>query len=285
MKNKSLKWQVETALKELCRFGESKYKAKVKGKVEGIYSYSTFNTYKKQGIQFTNWAKSKHGCRTLDETKKYIQEYLNEGKDRGLSAWTLKMQASAIAKIYHSSIIELHLKTPPRKRQDIKRSRNKCSHDKHVSDTSNSTIINFSKATGLRRHELIKVTPENIEITNGKVRLIKIKGKGGKVRSVDIIPAYADFVASFINSEPNQPIFCNVSSNIDIHGYRAEYASTLYSLIARPLETLSRSQKYYCRGDQKDIYDKKAMLYVSRQLGHNRINVIASNYLWQVKND
>ncbi|WP_172807850.1 hypothetical protein [Christensenella intestinihominis] len=48
----------------------------------------------------------------------------------------------------------------------------------------------------------------------------------------------------------------------------------------RPMDGLDRKEKYYCRRDKKGIvYDRQAMLYVSRQLGHNRVSVIAGNYL------
>lgn len=37
---------------------------------------------------------------------------------------------------------------------------------------------------------------------------------------------------------------------------------------------------YRCKKDRRGVvYDKKVMLYVSRQLGHNRISVIAGHYL------
>ncbi len=40
------------------------------------------------------------------------------------------------------------------------------------------------------------------------------------------------------------------------------------------------SSYYRCRKDRRGVaYDKKAMLYVSRQLRHNRISVIAGHYL------
>ena len=37
---------------------------------------------------------------------------------------------------------------------------------------------------------------------------------------------------------------------------------------------------YRCKKDRRGVvYDKKVMLYASRQLGHNRISVIAGHYL------
>jgi len=48
---------------------------------------------------------------------------------------------------------------------------------------------------------------------------------------------------------------------------------------------VTREEKYYCKSDLKGVvYDKRAMMKVSQLLGHNRINVIASNYLWKMEN-
>ena len=49
---------------------------------------------------------------------------------------------------------------------------------------------------------------------------------------------------------------------------------------ARPIESLKHDEIYYCRGDRKGTWlDKNAMLAASKALGHNRISIIASNYL------
>lgn len=61
---------------------------------------------------------------------------------------------------------------------------------------------------------------------------------------------------------------------------RADYATKVYQLYARPIESLAHDEIYYCRGDRKGTWlDKKAMLAASKALGHNRISIIASNYL------
>lgn len=43
----------------------------------------------------------------------------------------------------------------------------------------------------------------------------------------------------------------------------------------------SELERYYCRLDKRGIiYDRKAMKTALKELGHNRINVIAGHYLW-----
>lgn len=288
-KRKSMRWQAEQILlKKLC-IGQSKHEAKEAAKAEGkrtpdgIYSWSTYNSYKKHCIQFAEWAKSEKGCKTIEEAKQFIQEYLDMRVEKGLSAWTIDLDCSAIVKMYGVSSIDLGLQVPVRKREDIKRSRYECEHDYHVSEEKNKDIIDFCKGTGLRRHELEAFKPEHIQCSNGKVYVEVKKGKGGKHRLVEVLEEYSEHVAKYREVKAER-LFEHVPHNIDVHNYRAWFACMWYKKLERPLYTLSRDQKYYCRGNMKGIvYDKKAMMKVSKLLGHNRINVIACNYLWNIE--
>ena len=88
-------------------------------------------------------------------------------------------------------------------------------------------------------------------------------------------------------------VFKKIPSNADTHSYRADYAKSLYNMLARPIDKIPfdsvnkgtgrkyQSEVYVCRGEKKGVkYDRRAMLQVSRALGHNRVSVIASNYLY-----
>ena len=78
----------------------------------------------------------------------------------------------------------------------------------------------------------------------------------------------------------------------DIHAYRAEYATDIYRKYARPIEEIPydkvnkgtgkryQSEVYSCRKDEAGKkLDKAAMLVCSKALGHNRISVVADNYI------
>ena len=85
-------------------------------------------------------------------------------------------------------------------------------------------------------------------------------------------------------AEENGRIFKKIPKGVQCHYYRACYAQAYYDKIARPLDDLSKKQKYYMRKDRKgDVYDRLAMFYTSIQLGHSRISVIASHYLYTPK--
>ena len=65
--------------------------------------------------------------------------------------------------------------------------------------------------------------------------------------------------------------------------YRVWFACRWYERLERPLNTLTKKQKDYGRAERVGVvYDNKAMTKVSELLGHNRINVNTSNYLWNI---
>ena len=123
----------------------------------------------------------------------------------------------------------------------------------------------------------------------------------------------------FAGNPTGKPVFASVPSHMDVHGCRREYANAMYHRYQEKLwenrrkgfpqpaahirikagaETRrsylkSRTGAASKRGSSRPsftigagrtggvvVYDKKkVMLYVSRQLGHNRISVIAGYYL------
>lgn len=105
-------------------------------------------------------------------------------------------------------------------------------------------------------------------------------GKGGKVREIDVLPGMEAAVLKHTGKDPERRIFASVPSHMDVHKCRREYANSLYRKLAHPLSGLSWQEKYICKKDKRGVvYDRRAMLQVSRQFGHNRISVIAGHYL------
>ena len=154
MKRPSLTKQVENALTDKLKIGQSKHDAKQEGKTqEGIYSYKTFKTYMEQCNYFIRYCKEEHGCRYLDDCRQYANEYLQKGIDEGKSPYTLYLMRSALCKLYRDTCKD-YIELPKRKRQDITRSRGKAARDKHFSEDNHKDIVDFCRATGLRRHEL-----------------------------------------------------------------------------------------------------------------------------------
>ena len=72
----------------------------------------------------------------------------------------------------------------------------------------------------------------------------------------------------------------HIPKRCPMHALRREFAQAMYARIARDVAGLPEKELYRCRADMRGcIYDREALLAVSQQLGHNRINVIAEYYM------
>lgn len=275
---KSLVKQAEEVLTGKLQIGESKNEAKHLGVAcDGIYSWSTYKGYLSICCRFLTDCKEQHGCKTLSEARQYANEWLHKYDD---SPYTQKTYMAALCKLYgeHS---ENFFHTKDRERKDIHRSRNDVVRDTHFSERNNKELVTFCKSTGLRRKELENIRGHQLKVTaNGYY--IHVKGKGGRWRDALVCGTDKEIqlVVHKMKSAGKEKVWGKVHSNADIHSYRRIYCTRVYTLFARPIETLSHSEKFFCRKDKKGIvYDRKAMRIASNNLGHNRISVIAGHYL------
>jgi integrase len=294
--------------KEKAEFGEPRTLLTPKAP-PGIYSFSTFNNYLYHCTKFVNWAKQEHGCRTVEQAKPFIKEYIQETMYSDYSASTIKSIHAAVAKLYGLSTElgakkSIAMNTPERKREDITRSRGQAERDKHFNPEKpkNKEFVEFCKATGLRRSEVLAITAGQIiaykdipqfrkdegkiakSPTNQYIIIHKNQGKGGRVRYVPILTKSAvDLMKGKPTYEKVWPIpqgQKSIFTKADIHSFRRDYATTLYNLYARPIDQISENQKYKCRGNLAGVvYDKESMRNTSEALGHSRICVIAGHYL------
>lgn len=118
-------------------------------------------------------------------------------------------------------------------------------------------------------------------------------GKGGRERMSPIIGPNTEQIVERIKSTPaEEKVWQHIHQSADIHGYRAEYATIIYKAKARSIEEIPydrvnrgtgrkyQSEVYTCRKDEAGRkLDKAAMLVCSKALGHNRIEVVANNYI------
>jgi len=281
-KNKSLVRQVQEVFKSKLRIGEPKHDAKQQGKVlDGIYSWNTYRGYLNKSLAFARWAKEHYGVKTLTAARPHVDAYLQHHIDCGYSPYTQKTIASALAKLYGCSTKDF-IPTQTRHRANITRSRKDKAKVK-FSEAKNQEFVDFCRATGLRRHEIKKLKPENLgfDKASGRYVIMGLKGKGGRPLEAPVLCEKA--VERIRNTPAGQLVWDKIPSNADIHSYRADYCRSIYDLHARPIADIPKNERYYCRGDLKGIvYDKRAMAVASRALGHDRISVIAGHYLHSV---
>lgn len=299
MRNKiSLTHQVKTILDSKLAIGDSKHKDKEAGRAKGdvrsvtkekIYSWSTYRSYLKHAIYFVNDCKKRYGCKTVESCRCYVDSWL---KSRfNLSPYTLALEKSALAKLYGCSTTDF-VKTAPRLRSGITRSRGKKVRDKHFSEARNADFVAFCKSTGLRRRELELLTGDKLVYQNSTPYILVDRGsKGGRRRYSPII-GDIDKIVRMMKKAGKGKVFEKVPTGADIHSYRADYATAIYKKYARPIKDIPcdyinkqtgkhyQSEVYHCRGDRKGVkLDKRAMLMASRALGHNRISVVGEHYL------
>lgn len=281
---KTARLRLQAMLKAGMGSKRSKDKAEADTKNK-IYSKATFETYKQQFRHFADWLDKAHPeAFTLEDARGFVDEYLRHLIELERSAYSISTAKAAIAKVMGVEATQF-IATPPRLRADIKRSRGVAERDKHISDKKEEELARFTSATGLRRKEMTMITAEDLFFENGQAYLNVTKGtKGGKSRVAKIVGKTEEEtkdIVKWIQSKEGR-LFNKLSSNYDNHYYRATYANRLYNQLKRDIADIPTQERYVMRKERAgEVYDKQAMLQVSRALGHNRISVIAQSYLYQ----
>jgi integrase len=282
-KRKSLVYQFVERLKSMACYGKSRNEAKtekfaqikssdVKGWqpiiIDGIYSYETMRSYTKECVSFAVWVRENFAVRDIEVAKTHVNSYLEHRMSKGDSAWTLKLIRSALRKVYGDSNLASNVNLPDRKKEQIIRSRGQKAMDKKFSVERNRDLVDFCKATGLRRHELKAVKIKDIyRDEDGKLRVEVNQGKGGRPRSIPVIESLESRVLEIISGKDlESKVIEKIPVRADIHGYRRDYAANYYKKLS--------GKDFNFEG--KDTF---AMQQVSWALGHNRLDVVTRNYL------
>lgn len=236
-------------------------------RLDGIYSYSTLRSYKHQCANYSNWVKETFKVRDVEPAKAYVSEYLKHRLEQGDSSWTLKLVQSALRKVYQDSSLGSDVNIPDRKKVDIVRSRGQKAMDKNFSPEKNRDLVDFCKATGLRRHEVQVVKVGDVYRDEGRLWVDVHQGKGGRSRFVPVLKSLENRVLEIVSGKhSDSQLIDKIPVRADIHSYRREYATNYYQEL---------SGKDFNPKDK----DKDAMQKVSYALGHNRLDVVTRNYL------
>lgn len=281
-KNHKVEYLLQRALKESCAFGSSRHAAKQNGTdYEHIYSHKTYQTYSQTVVKpFGKWAHEHNIHRDINACRDAVPQYLNELKERGLSNYSLSTHSAGLHKAFHLIGIEIGGNSIKRSRSEISRSRGDYSHrfnaDKHFE------LANFVHSTGLRRREIETLTRDALHTDERGREYLHIVGKGGKARDVYPFGSHAaDALERVRRSPADEYVWGHQPSYVPLHRMRAEAAAILYHELERPLDSLNREDKYYCQRDRAgDVYDRKALLEVSKTLGHERLDVVVNHYAY-----
>ncbi len=235
--------------------------------------------------RFVSWARETHACKTLDDARQYTGEYLQMRQIKGLSAYTVRRDAAGIAKMYRCKTTELGAELPIRRRGDITQHRRDTASGQ-FSEARNADLVALCKATGLRRHEVAQLKPEDVcRQPDGSVAVHVVQGKGGKERTITALNDAPARLAEKACAEGRAFIIDHIPNRAPIHRYRADFARADYERRARDVSTLKEGEVYRCRraGTHDTMvgkcFDRAAMLETSKQLGHSRLDVM-THYLY-----
>ena len=254
-----------------------------------IYSIKTYGTYAKHNNYFLEYCEKTYNCKTLEQCRPHVDEWLQSRIDQGLSAYTIATEKAGLCKLYGEPAKNF-IETPERNRGDITRSRGVAVRDQ-LDLEKHADIINFCRGTGLRRDELERLTGTQLQYRDGEAVLL-IKGKGGKYREAPIVGPHKEEIIERVQNAGSGKVWDSVPSHMDVHSYRSDYATAIYTACARPIDEIPydkvnkgtgrayQSGVYHCKGDRKgEAFDKEAMLKASQALGHNRLEIVAGHYI------
>lgn len=238
-KRPSLSHQMWQVLEEKKKIGQSRHIAKIIAKdqgkkVQGIYSYKTYQAYKESSKRFCKWVKSEYPqvkyIRDIDKSMciKYIK-YLEQS---GYSAYTYSQSMAMISKILDISLNKKECSVGSRRLDNIKNSR---VDNGFKSDTGRiETII---RGTGLRRNELINLKVKSLITSFESVTGVMVtKGsKGGKFRIVEVRKEYQKVIYEMIKDLDSESKVINeqIPKKLQTHRLRAEYARNMYDELIR----------------------------------------------------
>lgn len=258
-------------------------------------------------------------CKTLERLEEYYPEDLKMRADlvrKGkLSADTLVSERAAMSKLFDRSGPSWNVSIPLRSRASITRSRNpeKVTTEKYLDKEKYADSLDISHSLGNRRCEFATLQKSKIikgeiiegwkiataadvkanrihEMFEGDV-IVNVTGKGGKNRWI-ACEGDPDKLLNLLNTRAakneNGFVFekdanhklIDIPDKCDFHGRRRDYAKRQYKKAEAWCLAHGLTREYHMQGDKVGIIFNAAALGIcSNLLGHNRLNVVANNYL------
>ena len=301
-KNKNITIQLNRRIDELLRIGEKK--VKVNGRVSGIHSVQTADSYRGTANRIGEVCKSM-GVRNIEDIDKSVIERYMESY-RNASAWTVSREIAATNRLLGTSYTPRDFGfTQRRTYTSVKNNRGELPKSSTANKPENQDGLYLASVTGCRRSSITTVTANDaIRDEYGKIYAFHFCEKGGRERISLVLPSEQGNLTRWVDSKlkgghsPDAPLVDYISKNAPCHRMRSEYARELYgelkeakergvdSYNGRKYELFIDRDKYdysynnpRFKGDVVHGFDKDVALEVSFALGHNRLNVSLYSYL------
>ena len=299
---KNITIQLNKRIDALLRIGEKK--VKVGGRVDGIHSVKTADSYRGTAQRLSSVCKDL-GVRNIEDIDKgVIERYMEDY--RNASAWTVSRELSATNKILGTSYTPSDFGfTQRRTYTSVKNNRGELPQSSTASKPENQDGLYFASVTGCRRSSITTATANDaVRNANGQIVGFHFCEKGGRERVSLVLPSERQNLTQWVDSKlksglsPDAPLIDYISRNAGCHRMRGEYAREIYTEIkeakgrgvdaydGRKYELFINRDKYdysynnpRFRGDTIHGFDKDIALEVSFALGHNRLDVSLYSYL------
>jgi len=279
-----LDYQMHERMEQMKCIGESRHQAKAeyaeiygenqRNKTIGIHSYKSYETHKQTSKEFILFVRQNYkDIKDVNQiTKSVAVNYLQKRQTDGKSAYTISKDMAAINKLFNFNINKKEAGINQRTYRNITRSRTEKEHDSKYNPENYKYQIIFAKATGCRRQSVLKVSPQDFSFDkNGLPNKVFLKEKGGRERHATILTEYKEELKMFLKGKNgSKPLFENYTKKIDNHSFRREYSIKRYV----ELVNLKGSDNNDFRG-----YDKQCLEQLTKDLGHNRIDIVVYHYL------
>ena len=301
-KNKNITIQLNRRIDELLRIGEKK--VKVNGRVSGIHSVQTADSYRRTANRIGEVCKSM-GVRNIEDIDKSVIERYMESY-RHASAWTVSREIAAANKLLGTSYTPRDFGfTQRRTYTSVKNNRGELPRTSDANNPKNQDGLYFASITGCRRSSITTVTANDaIRDEHGKIYAFHFCEKGGRERISLVLPSEQGSLTRWVDSKlkgghsPDAPLVDYISRNAPCHRMRSEYARDLYAELkdakergvdvyeGRKYELFIDKDKYdysynnpRFKSDTPHGFQKDLALEVSFALGHNRLDVSLYSYL------
>lgn len=273
---------------------------------EKIYSRNSLKTHLSRIEQFSKWLKDNHPeIQNLNDISRDVTgEYLRFQEDSGKSAWTTSADALAInhvmvgSGIWNEGVKKSDFGLQQRRLQDIQNNRGetKWGESGRGKEETYSAPVEYGRAFGLRRSELVGNNSQHAKASkaslyrtpDGRIHNATI-GKGGRYRTSECLSSYKPYIEreygadikdverlpskeEFLQRyEGSAPLFDSISRSVRIHHDCRQFYADQKLEELRNEGRLGSGETFRCN---QVILDKGQALFVSRQLGHNRLDVL-----------
>ena len=300
--NKNITIQLNRRIDELLRIGEKK--VKVNGRVDGIHSVQTAESYRGTANRIGEVCKSM-GVRNIEDIDKGVIERYMESY-RNASMWSVSREVAAANKLLGTSYTPRDFGFPQRRTYtSVKNNRGELPKSSDANKPENQDGLYFASVTGCRRSSITTVTANDaIRDEHGKIYAFHFCEKGGRERTSLVLPSEQGNLTRWVDSKlkgghsPDAPLVDYISRNAPCHRMRSEYARDLYAELkdakergvdvyrGRKFELFIDKEKYdysyhnpRFKSDVVHGFEKDLALEVSFALGHNRLDVSLYSYL------